>query len=131
VTDEAHLRQLRDLTPIDIWQGVRARRIVGERCMFAVIELDANTAVPEHRHPHEQLGIVLRGSGEFRVGEETRRVGPGDTWRIPSDVPHQFTVGPDGAVVIDVFAPPREDWAALSPAESRPIRWPAMQGDAA
>jgi hypothetical protein len=45
--------------------------------------------------------------------------GPGGTWRILGDVPHEVTVGPDGAVVIDVFSPPREDWRAF-PDRGRP-----------
>ncbi|MBA3429804.1 MAG: cupin domain-containing protein [Actinobacteria bacterium] len=62
--------------------------------------------VGEHSHDHEQLGIVLRGSLRFRVGEEERELPPGGTWSISSDVPHSATAGPDGASVIDVFARP-------------------------
>ena len=121
---DRNLRQLEELGALQVWAGVRARRIIGRRCMFAVVELDPNTAVPEHRHPHEQLGIVLRGSGRFRIGEEVRDVAPGSTWNIAPDVPHEFTVGPDGAVVIDVFAPNREDWEVLPAADEREPRWP-------
>jgi quercetin dioxygenase-like cupin family protein len=81
--------------------------------------------VPEHSHENEQLGLVLRGSVRFRVGDETRELGPGDTWTIPSNVPHEVEVGPDGAEVIDVFAPVRADWGAYEPEEPRPPRWPA------
>lgn len=35
-------------------------------------------------------------------------VGPGDFWRTPGGVEHGFKAGPDGAKVLDVFAPPRE-----------------------
>jgi quercetin dioxygenase-like cupin family protein len=81
--------------------------------------------VPEHSHENEQLGLVLRGSVRFRVGDETRDVGPGGTWTIPSNVPHEVVAGPDGAEVIDVFAPVRADWAAHELGEPRPPRWPA------
>ena len=78
---------------------------------------DGLTAVvPEHRHPNEQCGLVIEGEVTFRIGDEERVMGPGGTWRIPGDVPHAVAVGPDGAVVIDVFAPPRQDWEALPPA---------------
>ena len=40
------------------------------------------------------------------------------------NVPHEATAGPEGAVVIDVFAPVREDWVALDEAEPREPRWP-------
>jgi quercetin dioxygenase-like cupin family protein len=112
------------LEPLRIWDGVAARTVNGERLSFAVVELDPGSVVPEHRHEHEQLGMVLRGSLSFRVADETRELGPGGTWRIPSNVPHEVHAGPDGAVVIDVFAPVREDWAALEREPPRPPRWP-------
>lgn len=124
MTDQGNLRQLDELGALQVWEGVRARRVIGQRCMLAVVELEPNTSVPEHRHPHEQLGIVLRGGGRFRIGEEVRDVGPGSTWNIAPDVPHQFSVGPDGAVVIDVFAPDREDWEGAPAADDRAPVWP-------
>ena len=123
------LRDLQAIDPIRIWDGVRGRPIEGKHITMAVIELDANAIVPEHRHPNEQLGILLRGSMRFRIGGEERDLLPGGTWRILGDVPHEVQVGPEGAVCIDVFSPPREDWRALPMAEDRPIVWPA-EGDA-
>jgi quercetin dioxygenase-like cupin family protein len=96
----------------------------GERITMAVVELDPNSVVPEHSHENEQLGIVLSGLLVFRVGEESRGLRAGETWRIPSNVPHAVDVGPDGAVVIDVFAPVRGDWAAIERSEPRQPRWP-------
>jgi len=116
---------LGDLGPIDIWDGVLARTIDGEGCSFGVVELGPNSVVPEHRHPNEQLGMVVSGTVSFRVGDEVRELGPGGIWRIPPDVPHEVHTGPDGAVVFDVFSPPREDWAALERAEPLTPRWPS------
>ena len=36
-------------------------------------------------HENEQLGMVITGSVTFTIGDETRELGPGGTWRIPSD----------------------------------------------
>jgi unsaturated pyranuronate lyase len=80
--------------------------------------------VPEHQHANEQLGLVLRGSVRFRVGDEERELGPGGTWRIPPDVPHEVVAGPEGAEVIDAFAPARADWASLDRGAPSPPRWP-------
>jgi quercetin dioxygenase-like cupin family protein len=107
-----------------IWQSVAVRTVDGERLTLGIVELDPNAVVPEHRHDHEQLGMVLQGSVEFRAGEERRQLGPGGTWRIPSNVPHEVRVGPDGAVVVDVFAPVRRDWGDVEPVHDRPPRWP-------
>ena len=107
-----------------IWDGVHARVIHGDRLTLGVVELDANSDVPEHQHEHEQLGICLAGSLQFRVADETRDLRPGDTWTIPSNIPHEVHVGPDGAVVLDVFAPTRDDWREAPVADARPPRWP-------
>jgi quercetin dioxygenase-like cupin family protein len=112
------------MAPLPVWQGIAARMVSGERLTLAVVELDPGAVVAEHAHENEQLGLLLHGSMAFRVGDEERELGPGDTWTIPANTPHQAVAGPEGAVVIDVFAPPRDDWAALEPLEQRPPRWP-------
>jgi quercetin dioxygenase-like cupin family protein len=110
---------------IDVWgESVRARKIDGERLTVALVELAPNAIVPGHRHENEQMGLVISGAVTFTIGDEVRELGPGGTWRIPSDTPHQVSVGPAGAVVIDVFAPVRADWDALPSQPSVPPLWP-------
>jgi quercetin dioxygenase-like cupin family protein len=118
------LDDLSGLGLLAVWDGVHARTIEGERCAFAVVELDPGAVVPEHSHEHEQLGIVLDGSVSFRIEDETRELRTGGTWRIPPNAPHEVHAGPEGAVVIDVFAPARDDWQDLERLEPRPPRWP-------
>ncbi len=115
---------LRELPLRRIWDGINARLVNGERLSLGVVELDPGALVQEHRHEHEQLGMVIHGAMTFRIGDETRELGPGETWTIASNVPHEATAGPEGAVVLDVFAPVREDWVALESAPPRTPRWP-------
>ncbi len=115
---------LGDIAPIAIWEHVRARLVDGDECSLAVVELDPDSVVAEHSHPNEQLGVVVSGAVTFRVGDEKRALAPGGTWRIPPNVPHEVRAGPDGAVVVDVFAPPRTDWRAVERAAPRTPRWP-------
>ncbi|CAN5328764.1 hypothetical protein BH18ACT14_BH18ACT14_11210 [soil metagenome] len=68
--------------------------------------------------------MVISGSITFTIGAEREALGPGGTYRIPSNVRHEAVIGPEGAVVIDVFAPVREDWKTLPELERLP-RWPA------
>ena len=114
---------------IDVWgEAVRARRVQGDRITLAVVELAPDAVVPGHQHEAEQLGMVIEGLVHFTLGDERRTLGPGGTWRIPSNVPHQVTAGPVGATVIDVFSPPRRDWDALPASPARPARdWPQRQ----
>lgn len=107
-----------------IWEGVVGRVVEGERVTLAVIELDPDSLVPEHSHENEQLGVLVAGLLEFRIGDETRRVEPGGTWSIPANVPHEVRTGPEGAVAVEVFAPARADWAALERLEAQAPRWP-------
>ena len=112
------------LRVLSIWEGVVARAVDGEDASFAVVELDPDSVVAEHAHPNEQLGMVLRGNVRFRVDGETQELGPGQTWSIPPNTPHEVHTGPEGAVVIDVFAPPRADWRALETLDPQRPAWP-------
>jgi quercetin dioxygenase-like cupin family protein len=91
---------------------------------MAVVEVDPGAVLPEHDHVNEQFGMVIEGTMHFRVAEETRTLGPGGIWVIPSGTTHTATAGEAGAVVIDVFSPPRADWAAHELLEPKPGRWP-------
>ncbi|HLH69177.1 MAG TPA: cupin domain-containing protein [Candidatus Dormibacteraeota bacterium] len=115
---------LRSIVPRRIWEGALARTVDGERVTVALVELAPGAAVPEHHHHHEQVGFVIQGSLTFTVGGETARLGPGDTYRIPSAIPHRAVAGEEGAVVADVFAPAREDWRSLETAPVTSPRWP-------
>jgi unsaturated pyranuronate lyase len=115
---------LGEIPPHRIWDGVLGRVVAGERVTFVVVELDPNAVVPEHAHENEQLGVLAEGSMRFRIGDEERELGPGGTWQIPPHAPHEVTAGPDGAVAIEVFAPPRGDWDMLDRGEPSPSLWP-------
>lgn len=122
----SNLKNLADFPLLEIWgEEVRARRVQGERITLAIVELAPNAVVPEHRHAAEQLGMVIKGQMRFTVDGETRDLGPGGTWRILGDRPHDVVAGPEGAVVIDVFTPTRSDWDDKSVAGGSPApRWP-------
>ena len=118
---------LESLSALRIWDGLVGRVVEGERMALAVIELDPGCVVAEHAHENEQLGVLAAGLLEFRIGDETRRIEPGGTWCIPADVPHSVQAGTEGAVAVEVFAPPRSDWAALERLEGIPPSWPPVE----
>jgi quercetin dioxygenase-like cupin family protein len=116
-----------DLSAIPAQQlgpGYLARAVHGSRATFAVVEIEPHAELPEHSHENEQLGIVLRGSVDFRVGNEERTVAAGGTWIIPSHTPHFVKGGADGAVVLDIFAPTREEWKHLDAVAEASPSWP-------
>lgn len=101
---------LRQVAPIRIWDGVVARAVSGNEATLATIELDPNAVVPEHAHLNEQTGILISGSLRFTIAGESKELRPGSAWVIPAHAPHSVTVGPDGATLVELFAPPRADW---------------------
>jgi unsaturated pyranuronate lyase len=116
-----------DLTELDalqVWDGVYGRVLGGDRVTMAVIELEPSSVVPEHRHEHEQMGVCVTGWVTYTIGDETRELGPGACWHIPGGMPHEARAGAEGAVVVETWAPRRDDWAALVRLGRRPARWP-------
>ena len=113
-----------DLSPLPIWDGVLARVVEGREMTLAVVELAPDSIVAEHQHPNEQLGVVLKGSMVFTIGGERRALGAGDTYNIPAGVRHDAVTGPEGAVVVDVFAPVRADWKRFEPRSPARSSWP-------
>ena len=81
--------------------------------MLSVVTFEPDALVPDHAHPHEQMGLLLSGRLEFTVGGVTRTLEPGDIWRIPGTVPHSARAVGGPAVALDVFHPVREDYRSL------------------
>ena len=90
--------------------GVAIEAVAGQGLMLSLVNLGAGAVVPMHSHPHEQMGMMISGRLEFTIGGETLVVGPGDSWRIPGDVPHSATAVDGPAVALDVFHPVRDDY---------------------
>ena len=102
-----------DYEPIELSPGARARTPYGENVMLSYLEMDEGSEVPLHSHPHEQAGILLQGRMELTIGDETRVCEAGALFIVPPNVAHRARPVDGPAVVLDVFAPVREDYAAL------------------
>lgn len=94
---------VRELAP-----GIVTRVFPGDRAMLSVVRLETNARGQIHCHPEEQWGVMLEGSAtRIQEGTETQ-VAAGDFWRTPGGVEHGIVAGPEGALILDVFSPPRE-----------------------
>lgn len=100
--------------------GFRRRVITGDSLQLWFWRITGGaTGSFLHRHEHnEQLGIIMRGALDFRIGEpehERRQVlNVGDIYLAPMNVWHGDSVfiGDDEygeCWILDVFAPPRHD----------------------
>jgi len=115
---------LRNIRPHAIREGITARAVEGERMTIAVVDLEPDVVLPEHKHENEQLGFVIAGMITMTVGGHKRELHPGDIYSMPSNVPHDAKAGPEGCTVADVFAPVRADWRELKRMEPSAPRWP-------
>ncbi len=106
-----------DVRPFVLAPGVSGRPLFGGGAMLNLIEFEPGATVPLHSHPHEQLGICLRGVQVLVVGGVEHPIGPNEGYVIPGGVEHSATCGPDGATVLDVFQPVREDYRERHAAE--------------
>jgi len=87
--------------------------ITGERMMMLLIDLEPGSAVPPHSHPHEQIGICLKGRVEFTGEDKTVVVEPDMVYFMRSNEKHGAkVVSKEGATILEVFSPPREDFLA-------------------
>lgn len=88
--------------------GIDTRVFAGDQAMLSVVSFEPLSTGSIHSHPEEQWGVLLEGSGiRIQAGIEVP-VGTGDFWRTPGGVEHGFRAGPEGARVLDIFAPPRD-----------------------
>jgi quercetin dioxygenase-like cupin family protein len=98
------------LEAFQLARGVTAKALFGEGAMLNLVELEPGGVVTRHSHPHEQLGLVLRGSMTLNVEGTDHRLEAMDGYALPGDVEHGAIAGPEGALVLDVFRPVREDY---------------------
>ena len=95
----------RELAP-----GLTTRIFAGDQAMLSVVSFDPHAEGTLHSHPEEQWAVMLEGSGVRTQGGEDIEVKAGDFWRTPGHIEHTMKAGPDGAKVLDVFSPPREEY---------------------
>jgi len=102
---------IEDLKSKSLAPGVDIKSLTGEKMSMVFFYIAADATIPEHSHPHEQIGTVLKGALELIIGDEKKVVNPGDVWCIPSDVVHKGKSLGEPTEVLEFFSPVREDYA--------------------
>ena len=91
-------------------EGISTRIFCGEQAMLSVVIIEANAKGKIHSHPEEQWGFLIEGSGIRIQGNEEIPIKKGDFWQTPGGVEHGIIGGPNGAKVLDIFSPPRDEY---------------------
>lgn len=89
--------------------GLTYRPFWGENLLVSVVDLEPDTQIPSHSHPHEQITYLLQGELEMDLNGERRTMRPGDLVVIPGGMAHSVVVGPAPVRLLDIFSPARED----------------------
>ena len=99
-----------NVTPEPAGSGI-VRRILGNdpQMMMVQVCFTKGSVGARHHHPHRQVTYVAEGRFSVTIGEDTRRLSPGDSFFVPPDVEHGVVAEDDG-ILIDVFTPAREDF---------------------
>ena len=90
--------------------GLSTRIFPGDQAMISIVEAGPNAEGKMHQHPEEQWGVMLEGSAIRVQGDQEIAVKKGDFWRTPGNVPHTLRAGSEGCRVLDIFAPPRDEY---------------------
>ncbi len=72
--------------------------------LIGVSELKPNGHLGRQRHPGQEAGYVLKGSGSIIVdGGPTIDLKPGSSYRLPAGAVHQTHAGPQGTKLVVVW----------------------------
>lgn len=97
----------------DVLPGIRQKTLAyGRKTLMVEFRLQQGAVLPKHKHPHEQTGYLVSGQLDLTIGNETRHLGPGDSWCVPGDTEHGANAMED-SVAVEVFSPIREDYLPL------------------
>lgn len=104
--------RIEDVKPQIVDKGVKRWVLLfGEKLMLVVYQMDPGASFPIHSHPHEQIGYVLRGNICYITDAGKELLKEGTAYLFSSNERHgSENPGPGVVFVIDVFAPPREDF---------------------
>jgi mannose-6-phosphate isomerase-like protein (cupin superfamily) len=74
--------------------GKRSRSFVGEEhgagLTLILVDMPPGGGPRLHRHPYEEIFVVLDGTATFTVGDEEVAAAPEDILVVPPGTPHKF-----------------------------------------
>jgi gluconolactonase len=105
------VHDLHDVQFTELNPGANSRLIAGAGAQLSFLQMNPDSTFPAHIHPEEQLMIVLGGSIDELILDGRTQMEKADVLLLPANMVHGGKVGPLGCDVLDVFWPPRPDYA--------------------
>ena len=98
-----------DSVPVEYpFEGIARQTLNGEKQTLVRYVYQPGSVFPIHRHPEEQITVVLSGSIDFSVAGSPVTLSAGEAAIIPAHVPHGAVVtGSEIVETLNTMAPPR------------------------
>ena len=90
--------------------GISTRIFCGDQTMLSIVTIEPNAKGQIHSHPQEQWGFLIEGSGIRIQDGQKIEIKKGDFWQTPGGIDHGIIGGAEGAKVLDIFSPPRDEY---------------------
>jgi quercetin dioxygenase-like cupin family protein len=103
------LYDLNKMRPDYLSREYRRQVATGDSLTLARLEAKQGSVTHSHRHDHEEVILLLKGSWRFQLPTGTVTLYPNQVLTIPRGVEHSSEVLED-VVAIDVCTPQRKDW---------------------
>jgi quercetin dioxygenase-like cupin family protein len=102
-----------EANPVSVAPGRQRYLAHTDHLMMVVMEFEDGPSLqpdPPHSHPHEQVACVVSGEILFFMDGKPTRLGPGDLYAVPPNVPHCIQLLTKNAKIVDAFTPIRKDF---------------------
>jgi quercetin dioxygenase-like cupin family protein len=99
-----------DLPSRGMAPGITLREAHLQKVMVSFIHLQPGAIVQEHRHPHEQISVVISGRLKMTLAGETATLEAGQGLLVPSNALHSAVALEVEVWAYDSFSPIREDY---------------------
>ena len=96
------------------------RIVATDRTCLVTNELAPQTILESHKHEVDQVGTVVKGQIVMVVAGEQRVLIAGDSYRVPAGTVHGARVLHEPTIVVDCFAPAREDLKKIFAEQNTP-----------
>ena len=84
----------------EIEKRIQVRMLTVGEVQLRHLVFEPGSLIPDHRHPEEVVTMILDGTMEMTVGEETRNVTAGDVFRVPPETAHRGRVFSERVVAV-------------------------------